>query len=340
MKIKQKFILFFTLFIVFITSVLGFVSYYFLKSEIELFTQAPNKEFAAIMANELLFKSVISFITILIVITIISIFIGLVFFRTITNSYINNVEKITGLASDRIQDRGSKTEIELLEKYIEIAIDDEKKLKDFEKINSWKEGARLLIHEVKNPLTPLKLSLENMLIRDSKEFEDDLIPAIASTKDIENILNNFKSLVNINYEPLRSIDFVDFFDEFKSQIKLTYPDFQIFSDIKSSKVLINSEPNLLKILLLNLFNNAMEANKEGIDISFTEDKDKLILKFTTLNNIIENIDRCFVLGYSNKGRDRGYGLFLCKMISDYLGIVLEAKNIDNNVIFSVTIDKE
>lgn len=340
MNIKQKFILFFTLFIVLITSILGFVSYYFLKSEVELFVNAPNKEFVAIMADELLLKSAVSFIVLLLLISSISIIIGLMLFRSISNSFLKNVEKITGLASNRIQNIGSKTEIEILEKYIEIAIDDEKKLKDFEKINSWKEGARLLIHEVKNPLTPLKLSLENMLIRDIKEFEDDLIPAIASTKDIENILNNFKSLVNINFEPLRFIDFVDFFNEFYSQIKVTYPDFKIDFDIKSSKVVINSEPNLLKILLLNLFNNAMEANNEGIKLSFTEDKEKLVLKFTTFNNIIENIDRCFVLGYSNKGRDRGYGLFLCKMISDYLGIVLEAKNIDNNVIFSVIIDKE
>lgn len=339
MDIRKKFVIFFTIFILIITSILGYIGYSFIKSEVDLFINAPNKDYVAIMADELLFRSAVSFISLLVLVTLISIATGLILFRSISKSYLRSVQKVTGLASSRIIAKDLKTDVELLEKYIEIAIEDQKKLKDFEKINSWKEGARLLIHEIKNPLTPLKLSLENMLIKDIKECEGDLHPALTSAKDIENILSSFKDLVNINYESLGVFDFGRFYDKARRQLKLTYPGISFIKDLKGEVINVFSEPKLLKILITNLINNAFEANPNGVFVDFIEGKDKLTLSFITQNSHIESIERIFVPGYSSKGKGRGYGLFLCKMISDYLGANIKAQNISGDVVFTININK-
>lgn len=340
MNIKHKFILFFTTFIIMITSILGYIGYFFINAEIDLFVSAPNKEFISIMADQLLLKSLISFVSITLLVTILSLFIGLFLFKLISNSFLKSVQKITGLASERIDSKNSKNEVEILQKYIELVIDDQKKLQEFEKINSWKDGARLLIHEIKNPLTPLKLSLENLMIKDIKEYEDDLVPAIASTKDIENILKNFKNLVNIEYEPITKVDFKSFCFEFESQIILTYPALEIKKDFSSDSLIIYSEANLLKILISNLINNGIEANPLGFTTIFTEDENSIMLKFITQDRFIKDIDRCFIMGHSDKGNNRGYGLFLCKMLADYLDIRIETENSENSVLFTLIIKKE
>ncbi len=340
MNIKHRFVLFFTTFIILITSFIGYIGYYFINAEIDLFINAPNKEFITIMADKLLLKSLVSFISLIFIVTIISLVIGLILFKLISNSFLNSVQKITGLAGDRIQNKDKKSDIELLKMYIDLVIDDQTKLKEFEKVNSWKEGARLLIHEIKNPLTPLKLSLENLMIKNIDEYEDDLTPALASTKDIENILNNFKDLVNINYQPLGKVDFFNFCNELESQFALLHPTLTIKKDFYSKNVTIYSETNLLKIIITNLINNGIEANPTGFSTIFEEDDKYIILIFLTKDSYIDNIDRCFIIGHSHKGSNRGYGLFLCKMIADYLDIKIITENRDKNVVFTLRINKE
>ncbi len=45
--------------------------------------------------------------------------------------------------------------------YTDTLVKDFEIVKDYEKSAAWKDGARLLLHETKNPLTPLKLSAQN-----------------------------------------------------------------------------------------------------------------------------------------------------------------------------------
>lgn len=339
MKIKSRFILFFSLFTIIISGIIGLTGVIFIKSEIRLFINAPNKEFVSIMADKLLLKSLISFIGLIVIITVLSIYIGLYLFKLISNSFLSSVQKITGLAKDRIKLGLNKTEDELLKEYISVLINDQKILKEYEKINAWKDGARLLIHELKNPLTPLKLSLESMILTDSNQY-DDIKCAIASTKDIENILSNFKNLVDIDYAPLETFDFTYFYNNCINQVLATYPDLVIHNKLLNSRIMINSEMNLLKMLLLNLINNGMEENPLGFYIEMNMSAAGIVIEFITPDRTIEDIERCFVMGFSNKGNERGYGLFLCKQISEYLDINIRAENIDNNVVFCLEIKKE
>lgn len=340
LKIKNKFILFFIVFIILISVIFGLTGFLYVREEVRLFVNAPNKEFVSIMADKLLFKSFVSFIGLILIITSVSVIIGLYLFKLISNSFLKSVSDITGLAKVRVNKGEVKSETDLLKAYIDVLIEDQKKLEKFEKINSWKEGARLLIHEVKNPLTPLKLSLESMIFNNIPEFEDDLNSAIASTKDIEHILRSFKDLVNIEYGRPEKLSFRDLLSEYTGQISRTYPNLVIDDKTDSGQIYINSDQNLLKMVINNLIVNGMEANSENFNVVINSDDKEVCLEFITPDRAITDIDRCFVMGFSGKGTDRGYGLFLCKQISDYLDINIEAVNLNNDVIFYLKIKKE
>jgi hypothetical protein len=64
------------------------------------------------------------------------------------------------------------------------------------------------------------------------------------------------------------------------------------------------------------------------------------VSFITKDRKIDHPAKVFRPGYSGKGKDRGFGLFLSKLISDYLDLNLTFENSDLGVIFSLTFNKE
>ena len=66
-----------------------------------------------------------------------------------------------------------------------------------ERYEAWEVVARKLAHEIKNPLTPIQLSIEDLEINiqkigdEKKQFEDYLQTINRQIKDIENLVNEF-----------------------------------------------------------------------------------------------------------------------------------------------------
>lgn len=336
---KFKFVIFFTLFTCITILVIGLAALHYIKSGISLFSNAPNKQYLSIMADKLYLKYFISFLLLLLTISIISILAGLKLFKIISKSFVNRIEDITGLAKERIKNYSAIPQSEILRSYIQILKKDQDKLRQYEKVNAWKNGARLLIHEIKNPLTPLKLSTESLYLTAPKELEEEILCANESIKDIENILSSFKNLVNIEYETPYELNFTEFIEEYKKQIKTTYNNDIFISNLSGKTVIILSAESLLKMLFTNLIKNGMEANSTGFNIHLYEKDSYISIKFITKKGYIQDINRCFNFGFSQKGNDRGYGLFLCRQIADYLDIKLWAENYKKDVIFHIKIKK-
>jgi len=297
------------------------------------------------MAEKMLQQSVISFTTLIFIIVLISIPVGILLFNFLSKAYLGFFKDLTDIASDRLKlDKKKFIDKEkiMVEEYISVLLDDQNKMKDLEKVNAWKDGAKLLIHEIKNPLTPLKLSAQSLACNLDLASRDrqDVEVVNSSLTDIEKILSCFKELVNINFGPVSVIDFLPVMDEFIASQRSLGHDFQVEKNFDSSELKITTEKTLLKMLFVNLVNNGLEANSDGFSLKLTEDKDFLEVCFVTADRVIDDPGKIFSLGYSAKGLDRGYGLYLCKKISDYLDLDLSVTNESNSVIFSVKLKKE
>jgi two-component system nitrogen regulation sensor histidine kinase NtrY len=222
-----------------------------------------------------------------------------------------------------------------------MLIDDLKKLKDYEKEKEWKSGARMLMHELKNPLTPLKLSAQNLLLGQGAKGQkaDDIQSMHTAIRDIEYILHHFKELVNIEFGPKENIDLKAQLDSFHKEADKSGISFPQTMEFFSETPKALSEGNLLKMLYMNLVKNGIEANQSGFHVHISEQSKAIIVKFITPDRNAENPARLFKPGYSTKGKHRGFGLFLSKKISDYLDHYLECESGESGIIFSLTIKK-
>ncbi len=223
MKFKHRFQLFFTAFILITILIIGSIAAYYLCEAYTLFENAENMAIAAIMAKKMFLKAIISFCCVLIVATIVSVPAGIFLSGLVSRPYLRIFKRLGDIALKRLKlDKNSDlndSERDILNQYLTILITDYEKLRDYEKIKSWKDGARLLMHEIKNPMTPLKLSAESLFIEDqlSESQNEDINRILTATNDMEKILSYFKELVNIEFGPKETFDIKGLIDDFFKQ---------------------------------------------------------------------------------------------------------------------------
>lgn len=317
-----------------ITISLSIFSIYFFKKEIGIFINSPNTELALLMAEKLFLKSAVSFISVSLLILVISLVIGVWFFNVISGSFLTKVKKIT----DQVDGIKTTDETKLLDEHLNIFIKNQHRVKELEKIESWKDSAKMLIHEIKNPLTPLKLSIESLIIED-QFTNSSLLSASNSIADIENTLKQFINMVDIEYGALEKINLFSFTSRIQQQLELEFPGIKIARYI-DEETYVTTEENLLKRVIWNLVKNAYEEKPDGVSMNLSKTNTTISLEVETKDVFIDNLDLIFRQGYSSKGRNRGYGLFICQKICNYIEVKLLAQNCNNSVKFTLIFNKE
>ena len=97
-----------------------------------------------------------------------------------------------------------------------------------ERHEAWGNLARKLAHEIKNPLTPIQLSIDslrekykNKLIDDNKDFEKYLQTINRQIKDIEKLVNEFSNFARMPRPIFKKIDLIELIKKSLDFIKLT-----------------------------------------------------------------------------------------------------------------------
>jgi signal transduction histidine kinase len=340
MTIQRKFILLFVGFTVAVALAISAVSIGFLKESYDRMLHAANASYLPVMASHMFFKASVTLGAIICAVILVSIPFGILFSRRLTAPYMRIFKNLSSFAGKRLdietKEAFAADEKKLLEKYMGLLAEDLKNLKEYEKIKSWKDGARLLMHELKNPLTPLKLSAQSLTLGDknSESVDEEIRRIVSSVKDIETILSYFKELVNIEFSPLTAFDLKNHIRAFIEMNKPSMP----FSCLPPSDIkpfIVNSEPTLVTMLFTNLIKNGITENNQEFFVKISENIDVMTIRFVTPNALIADASKIFGLGYSTKGNKRGFGLFLCKKISDYLDLNIRFNNEAGAVVFIV-----
>jgi C4-dicarboxylate-specific signal transduction histidine kinase len=149
----------------------------------------------------------------------------------------------------------------------------------------------------------------------------------------------FKELVNIEFGQRIAVDFKDFVSTLELQLaesKLACP---IRFEIAEKTPHVFTEPTLLRMAAINLIKNGMEENSRNFHVIVSDHQDRVVMEFRTPGAHILDAARLFRPGYSCKAGNRGFGLFLCRMISDYLDLNLAYNDEASGVTFSLSIEK-
>jgi signal transduction histidine kinase len=211
-------------------------------------------------------------------------------------------------------------------------LDHRERLVQAERVAAWRELARRLAHELKNPLFPLQLTVENLLRsreQGQEEFEETfresastLLGEIANLKSIISRFSEFSKMPQPHFQSVRIDqtlqDVVRVYQaqlqkcKIESRLELAAPD------------PIGADPELLHRALSNLVLNAIQAMPEGgklvLRTSQSQEAVRIEVADTGKGLTPEESSRLFTPYYTSKSHGTGLGLAIVQsIISDHAG---------------------
>jgi nitrogen fixation/metabolism regulation signal transduction histidine kinase len=208
------------------------------------------------------------------------------------------------------------------------------KLAQSEREGAWREMAKQVAHEIKNPLTPMKLSvqyLQKSLKEDPnnwpKKFEKVSITLIEQIEALNNIANEFSNFAVLPKINLSKINIVNFL-EITIQLFQNTPNVSIsFENItKQKNLMIEADREQMLRVFNNLIKNAIQAvetkktGKIEIECSLIDTKNILIkIKDNGVGINQENFEKIFVPNFTTKSSGTGLGLAIVKNIIESFG---------------------
>ncbi|MCW3109403.1 MAG: nitrogen regulation protein NtrY [Segetibacter sp.] len=195
-----------------------------------------------------------------------------------------------------------------------------------EREGAWREMARQVAHEIKNPLTPMKLSIQYLerAIKDKSPNMQEMSERVSATlveqiDQLAKIASDFSQFANIGNVKIEVFDVNEILNSLinlystneKVNITFIHPD---------QKALISADRTQINRLFTNLFQNAVEASEgqQMIDIVVTEviTANKLQIAITDHGGgiSIEKQQKIFTPNFTTKSSGTGLGLAMCKGI--------------------------
>ena len=224
------------------------------------------------------------------------------------------------------------------------------KLAKSEREQAWREMAKQVAHEIKNPLTPMRLTVQSFEQRfdpdDPKskeklnEFSKSLIQQIDTMSSIASAFSNFAEMPKQKRENLDVVEVVklalDIFNE--AYIHYFHNKEKIIAQLDKTQ-LIRVVTNLVK----NAIQSIDEQENPKIEVKVSEDNGNVIISVADNGKGIPEIDKTkiFEPKFTTKSSGMGLGLPMIKNIVEaYNGTITFVSQTNHGTVFTVTIPKE
>jgi two-component system nitrogen regulation sensor histidine kinase NtrY len=196
---------------------------------------------------------------------------------------------------------------------------------------AWQEVARRIAHEIKNPLTPIKLSTERLLKKWDEKAEDfeevlkratkTIVKEVDSLRNLVNEFSRFGKMPRINLEPTNINSIIE-------------EVLELYNDLREVKVMtslqdtpeIDVDREQLKRALINLIDNAIQSKTERIWLNTSYDPLLEIIRIEVIDEGTgigeEEKNKLFLPYFSTKKDGTGLGLTIVStIISKHRGYI-------------------
>ena len=268
------------------------------------------------------------------------------FFRSINNLILASSSIGQGNLDTKVPEIKTDKDMEILNKNFNLMIsklkDQQEKLIINERYEAWGNLARKLAHEIKNPLTPIQLTLDRIkskysdkiLKEDQVNFEENLKIINNQIKQIENLVNEFSDFARMPKPVFKNNDLIEILNENIELLKKLDKTINIIFSKKEKKILFESDKEQLGRAFFNLIKNSIESiqqksentsnfeKKISIEISQNNDHINFIIVdngigFDEVKNNIKDILNPY---FTTKKKGTGLGLSIVnKIINDHNG---------------------
>jgi two-component system nitrogen regulation sensor histidine kinase NtrY len=200
-----------------------------------------------------------------------------------------------------------------------------------EREGAWREMARQVAHEIKNPLTPMKLSiqfLQKAIDNNSpnvKELTGNVAKTLVEQIDhLSKIAFDFSQFANIGNTNIETFDINEVIRSLDNLYKNSLEGDLILNTIPG-KVMIRADKTQMNRLFTNLIQNAIEAcdEKKNCSVELNELQVDGVVQISIKDNgagiPVEMQSKIFVPNFTTKSSGTGLGLAMCKGIAEQAG---------------------
>ncbi|MCL8535741.1 sensor histidine kinase [Chryseobacterium gallinarum] len=212
---------------------------------------------------------------------------------------------------------------------------------------AWREMAKQVAHEVKNPLTPMKLTIQNFerkfdpedpnIKERVKQMSKTMVDQIDLIATVASAFSEFAKLPEKNNEVINLNTEVE-------DILRVFNDDSIFMHANKSNIMINMDRIYLSRIITNLVTNAKQAESDErkliINVDVEQHQRRVMISVQDNGiGIPENMyERIFEPNFTSKNSGMGLGLSMVrKMIEDYKGEISVKSEVGKGSTFTITL---
>ena len=287
------------------------------------------------------------------------------FFRSINNLIVASASIGKGNLEIKVPEVKTDKDMELLNKNFNSMIvqlkSQQEKLLITERHEAWGNLARKLAHEIKNPLTPIQLTIdrlkdkysEKIITNEKEKFKEYLEIINKQIKQIENLVNQFSDFARMPKPILKDNDLILIITENIKLLQELDNKIEINFAPVNKKIILNSDYEQLSRVFFNLIKNGIESIQEKgikndnykgkINIEVYDNSDEIgaIIKDNGMGFEIfeDNIKKILNPYVTTKKKGTGLGLAIVnKIINDHNGLI-DFTPIDNGAKIQIKFKK-
>lgn len=230
-----------------------------------------------------------------------------------------------------------------------LVFDNLTKLEKMQRMAAWREVARRIAHEIKNPLTPIQLSAQRLrrrypdiLKEDDSVFDQCTNTIIGQVDELKRLVSEFSQFARMPEIQKDSGDLGQLAQETLILYKEAHKHIQFTATQTAPIPIFSFDEKQIKRCIINLLDNAVAVLPNGgkIEIELTPDstKDNVFIRVSDNGPGIskENKLKLFEPYFSTKKTGTGLGLAIVStIISDHNGYIRVHDNEPNGSVFTI-----
>jgi PAS domain S-box-containing protein len=196
-----------------------------------------------------------------------------------------------------------------------------------QRLGAWKEAVERVIHEIKNPLTPVGLAAETLKsahARDRNRFEEIFPSAIdmvlSSVRSLKELIAEFSRFSRLPQVRLERCALNDLVRSALAPYAQGVPEGLVVRlELAPDLADVKADPDQLKRVLLNVVNNALEAmdGRSGeLLVATAVEEGEVTLSVTDQGPGVDDVERIFEPHYTTKVKGTGLGLVIARQIME------------------------
>ena len=232
---------------------------------------------------------------------------------------------------------------------IVIVFDDVSPLIRAQRVAAWREVARRLAHEIKNPLTPIQLSAERLqrhfagAPEATRALVDECATAIVTEVEaLKGLVDEFSQFARMPAPRATPTDLHGLLDDALALYRGLFSDVQIRTHFAPELPKVSADPEQIRRVIINIVDNAIEAveRRGAIDIETQHDAGNSLVRIVVADDgpgiPANERDKLFLPYYSTKQRGSGLGLAIVRrIVAEHGGSIDVSDNVPHGTRFAI-----